>query len=73
MKIRGYQKEEKNVPWENALQKAVEQVLGKDALNPKKTTLKINSKNLNNLVFLEDFFMNDKEWMEDNQGEEQGI
>jgi MoxR-like ATPase len=73
MKIRGYQKKEKKIPWKNAFQKAVEQVLGKDALDLKKTALKINSKNLNNIVFLEDFFMNDKDWMEDNQEEEQGI
>ena len=73
MKIKGHQKKEKKITWEDAFQKSIEQVLGKDALNPKKSTLNINSRNLSNMVFLEDFFMNDKDWLEDNKEEEQGI
>lgn len=73
MKIRGYQKKDKKITLENAFQKAVEQVLGKDALNQKKKAPKIDEKGINNIVFLEDFFMNDKDWMEDNREEDQGM
>jgi len=73
MKIKGYQTDKKEITWENTFKKAVEQVLGKDALDLKKKTSQINVKNLNNIVFLDDCFMNEKDWMEDNQEEEQGI
>ena len=57
----------------DAFQKSVEQILGKDALDIKKKSARINIRNLNNAVFLEDFFMKDKDWMEGDQEEEQGL
>ena len=72
IKFKGY-KSKKRISWKDAFQKSVEQVLGKDALDIKKKSARINARNLNNAVFLEDFFMRDKDWMEGDQEEEQGV
>ena len=67
MKIQEYLSPKRQFSWGEAFQKAVEQVLGKDALDMKKKSSQINRKNLNNLAFLEDFFMNEKDWLEGDQ------
>jgi MoxR-like ATPase len=72
MKFKGHNLP-KRVSWKDAFQKSVEQILGKDALDIKKKSARINTRNLNNAVFLEDFFMRDKDWMEGDQEEEQGV
>ncbi len=67
LKIRNYSPRERNLPWKDTFQKAVEQVLGKDALDIKKRSSQINRQNLANLAFLEDFFTNEKDWLEPNE------
>jgi MoxR-like ATPase len=67
MKMRGSTMRKHTMKLREAFQKAVEQVLGKDALDMKKKAAQINSKNLSNIVFLEDFFMNQKDWEDGNQ------
>ena len=67
MKMKKFLSQKKQPSWQDAFQKAVEQVLGKDALDVKKKSSQINRKNLTNLAFLEDFFMNEKDWREGDQ------
>ncbi len=67
MKMKKFLSQKKQPSWQDAFQKAVEQVLGKDALDVKKKSSQINQKNLTNLAFLEDFFMNEKDWREGDQ------
>ncbi|MGA1875278.1 MAG: AAA family ATPase [bacterium] len=69
MKIRESFSGSRQLSWEGAFQKAVEQVLGKDALDLKKRSSQINRKTLNNVAFLEDFFMNEKDWHEEDEDE----
>ena len=67
MKMKKYLAKKNQVSWQDAFQKAVEQVLGEDALDVEKKSSQINRNNLNNLAFLEDFFMNEKDWREGEQ------
>ncbi|MGA1843657.1 MAG: AAA family ATPase [bacterium] len=69
MKMRGGTSRKHPMRLREAFQRAVEQVLGKDALDIKKKAAQVNARNLNNIVFLEDFFMNQKDWEKGNQEE----
>lgn len=62
MKTKHYQQRGKQISWEKAFKRAVKQVLGPDALDPDKRAAKIKLKNLNNIAFLEDFFMDEEDW-----------
>lgn len=64
LKIRSYNSKGRKPLWKDVFHKAVEQVLGKDALDIKKRESQINTQNLTNMAFLEDFFTNEKDWLE---------
>ncbi|MCL6584328.1 MAG: AAA family ATPase [bacterium] len=70
LKIRAYSPKERKRPWKDTFQKAVEQTLGKDALDIKKRSSQINRQNLTNLAFLEDFFTSEKDWMDGSEENE---
>ncbi len=70
IKMHEYAPMNKKLPWQQVFTKAVEQILGKDALEMKKKASQINPKNLKNFAFLEDFFTSEKDWSEEEDQEE---